>query len=330
MNRPLRIAWLGNEFFRAHVAAMGHEAVRIPITGNDPLGWRDVCERAGFEPNLVVYADVSRPPVLVGQESFPCLTAFYCIDSHLHAWYPFWAQSFDLLAVSLKGHLWRFESRLTPERILWLPPAPQDRHQPDPDAVQEWDLLFAGNVSQATSPKRWAFLERLRRRVPGLEVHKGKFEELFPRAKLVLNFADKGDLNFRVFEALACRSCLLTPWVRHGLDDLFVNGEHLFVYKPSDLDGLVRLVEGLLANPARRDKVAEAGWRLVEEKHRFAHRARAFMDLVESVNAARVVAERVAQAKNIRDLFLREILLMHAEQCKGLPAGEKYLAAARS
>ena len=89
------------------------------------------------------------------------------------------------------------------------------------------------------------------------------YRELFARARLVLNYAERGDLNFRVFEALACRACLLTPWVRHGLDDLFDNGRHLFVYDPNDMDGLAKLVQGLLDNPARRERVAEAGWRLV-------------------------------------------------------------------
>ncbi|MGE4551734.1 MAG: glycosyltransferase, partial [Desulfovibrionaceae bacterium] len=264
MTGPWRIAWVGNEFFRPHLTQLGHQAVRLPVPREGTYTWPEICARAGFEPDLVVYADVSRPPVLVGVEDFPCLTAFYCIDSHLHAWYPFWAQAFDLVALSLKDHLWRFRARLTEDRLLWLPPAPQDRHQPNPGVEPEWDLLFAGNVSQATTPKRWTFLHALAERVPGLVVRKGRFEGLFPRARLVLNFADKGDLNFRVFEALACRACLLTPRVGHGLEDLFTDGEHLFLYdpdRPDTLDRLARLAQGLLAAPARRDRVAEAGWR---------------------------------------------------------------------
>ncbi len=329
MSRSWRIAWVGNEFFRAHVARLGHEAVRVAVSKGEALDWDELCERAGFEPNLVVYADVSRPPVLLGVEEFPCLTLFYCIDSHLHAWYPFWAQAFDLAAVSLKGHLWRFHARLTPERVLWLPPAPQDRHKPDPSVEPEWDLLFAGNVSRTTTPKRYEFLERLGKLVPGLVVRKGRFEELFPRARLVLNIAEKGDLNFRVFEALACGACLVTPRVKHGLDDLFVNGRHLFTYDPRNIEDLAGLVRGLLDNPQRRERVAKAGHKLVEEKHRFVNRARSLMDLVDTVDPGRTVARRLVMAGTVRDLFLRDVLLGFARQYKDLPLGARYLEAGK-
>lgn len=85
MNETWRIARVGNEFFRSHLNDLGHLTMRLPVPREGTLTWPEICERAGFRSDLVVYADVSRPPALVGVEDFPCLTAFYCIDSHLHA-----------------------------------------------------------------------------------------------------------------------------------------------------------------------------------------------------------------------------------------------------
>lgn len=322
------IAWVGNVFYQPHLRRLGFDCRRIPLPGPEALTWNDVCERSGFEPQVVVYADTSLSPPLVGLEGWPSLNVFYAIDTHLHSWYPFYAQAFDLACVSLKGHLWRFEARLQGRQLMWMPPAAQDAHQPDFDAEKEWDLLFAGNVSKATTPKRHDFLEELRARIPGLAVRRGKFQELFPKARLSLNIAEKGDLNFRVFEALACGACLLTPWVKHGFGELFENGRHLFTYAPHKMDDLARLVENLLANPQRIERVARAGNELVEREHRFINRALALSDRLAELPVADIIAARQDMQDLIRNTFLKETLLHFADQYKELELGRRYLAAA--
>ncbi|MBU1247471.1 MAG: glycosyltransferase [Proteobacteria bacterium] len=323
-----KVAWVGNAFFFPHFLRLGFEGAHIRLAEPMALTWQELCSRAGFEPDMVVYADTSLPPPLVGLERWPSLNVFYAIDTHIHAWYPFYAQAFDLAAVSLKGHMWRFEARLTTEELLWLPPAAQDQHQPDWEAEKEWDILFAGSVDQLTTPKRYEFLRELGSLVDGLVVKKGKFAELFPRARLSLNIAERGDLNFRVFEALACGACLVTPEVKHGFSDLFENGCHLFTYDPRDMDGLVRLLQGLLKSPQRCHKVAQAGHALVHQKHRFANRALALRDFVASRPVDALIEKRRAMAEVIRETFLKEILLHNADRYKEVSLGERYLRAA--
>lgn len=328
MSEGKKIAWVGNVFFQPHMNEIGYDCRRIPLPEPMALTWDDVCEKSGFVPDVVVYADTSLSPPLVGLENWPSLNVFYCIDSHLHSWYRFYAQGFDLACVSLKDHMWRYEARLTKDELLWMPPAPQEAHQPSWDTEKEWDLLFAGNVSQATSPKRYEFLRELGERVPGLEIRKGAFQGLFPRTRLSLNIAEKGDLNFRVFEALACGACLITPMVKHGFLDLFEDGRHLFVYDPRDMDGLVQLVEGLLANPKRVERVARCGNALVEENHRFINRAGALRDFIETRPVAEIIAKRLSMAETIREHFLKETLLHFADQYKELDLGLRYFQAA--
>jgi hypothetical protein len=322
------VAWLGNAFFQPHLGRLGLDCRRIHHDRPMALTWGDVCERTGFEPDLAIYADTSRPAPFVGLEDWPCLTGFYAIDTHIHAWYPFYAQAFDFVGVSLKGHMGRFRLRHGDDALLWIPPAAQDAHQPDWIAPKEWDLLFAGNVDKGTTPKRHAFLQRLGERVPGLAVRKGRFAELFPRARLALNIAERGDLNFRVFEALACGACLLTPTVAHGFGELFEPGRHLFTYDPRNMDGLAALVEELLAHPARVERVARAGHALVDANHRFANRAGELFAFVRRLGGSARVAQRRAQAERIRRAFLQEIFLQFADAYKQFDFARKYLDAA--
>ncbi len=325
----LRAACLGGLFFQRDLVRFGIEAAHIPLTRPEALFWDDVVQRAGFTPDLVIYLDRSLPPPLLGVESFPCLTAFYCIDSHIHSWYPAYAQGFDLCAVSLKDHLPRFGQRLSTDRLLWLPPFADRHHLPSP-AEKRWDLLFAGTVDPETTPGRHAFLRKLKNRFPGLEVRRGRFPELFPQARLALNVAERGDLNFRVFEALACGACLLTPRLEQGQDKLFRHGEHLFTYDPEDIEGLLAMAQQLLADEPLRLRVAEAGRAEVEARHRPWHRAEALARMVRSVDAGETVAVRRAAAADIRRRWMRLVYLHWAESAGDAALAARYLAASRA
>ena len=329
MKTELSVACLGGTFFSPALQDLGFRVLPLPLSRPEILDWAEVCHRAGEAPDLLLYLDRSLPPPLVGLERFPCLTAFWCIDSHIHSWYPAWAQGFDLCFASLKDHLPRFGLRLPPERVHWLPPFADLGHRPPATPpAKEWDLLFAGTVNPQTTPGRAAFLDELARRFPGLAVRQGRFSELFPRARLALNVAERNDLNFRVFEALACGACLLTPRVGHGQDELFRHGEHLFVYDPEDMDGLVRLVQDLLADPARCAAVAAAGKAAVEAAHRPVHRARQVARVVAGLDARDVVEKRLEQAKEIRETYLKLVYLHWAEAAQDPAARAAYLAAA--
>ena len=322
------VAWVGGRFFHEHLAAWGITARHVACESPAVLTWDDVVERAGCTPDMVVYADRSLPPPLAGVESFPCPTAFYCIDSHIHGWYPAYAQGFDLCCASLKDDLPKFALRLDPAQLLWLPPVPADDAVPRAENTK-WDLLFVGKVDPETTPIRHAFLAELGRRFPGLVVHQGDFKALFPKARLVLNIAERGDLNFRVFEALACGACLITPEIAQGQAELFTPGEHLFTYPPGDVEALLALVRDLLADEARRERVAKAGNARVESAHRLRHRAASFAGFVSGQPLKRLAAARLREAASIRERFLRLVYLHWAEQFRDSPLGPRYLAAAQ-
>jgi len=323
------IAWVGGYYFKkCYALDRGFEVEYFPMAEPAVFTWDDIVARCGREPDYVLYTDRSFPPPLLGVERFPCPTAIYAVDSHIHSWLPLYAQGFDLALVSLRDHLPFFRRRLDHGHVVWFPPFPiRDERPPEQPVAEKWDLLFAGTVDPETTPERHAFLKELKARLPNLEVRRGEFSELFPQARVVLNIAERGDLNFRVFEALATRSCLVTPRVGHGLDKLFRDGEHLVVYDPADMDGLVETVCELLDDEPRRRAIAEAGYVEVNARHRPAHRTAALFDALDSLGPADV-DKRLAAASRIHAHYLKLVYLHWAEALGDTPLGRRYLHAA--
>jgi hypothetical protein len=331
------LAWVGGEFFMRHMEAEGFRVLRIPLTGPEALSWEDICARCGQAPDAVVYTDRSLPPPLLGLERYPALTAFYCIDSHIHGWYPLYAGAFDLCAVSLKDEVERFAAELSPGRVLWLPPFAEDRYQPRPTAQEaegegagkDFDLLFVGTVDPETTPQRSAFLQRLGREFPGLAVRRGDFAELLPRARVALNIAERGDLNFRVFEALACGACLLTPKIGNGQDELFEDGVHFVTYRADDEADAAAKARALLADDDRREAYARAGFARVDGAHRPRHRASALAALLRQGFDEGLPVARLARPDRARIADLRLLFLHWADHCGDASLAARYLAEAR-
>ncbi|WP_432735218.1 glycosyltransferase family protein [Maridesulfovibrio sp. FT414] len=322
------IAWVGNTFFRTGMDELGYRTVHIPIRGQLVFTWDDILRATGEEPFAVVYADRSIAPPLAGVEAYPCLTVFHCIDTHIHSWYPLYAQGFDICLVSLKDHLDRFTPRLKESRLLWFPPIVMDNDVPV-EMEKEWDLLFVGKVDPELTPARMKFLGEVARLVPGLHVTQGEYRKLFPRAKVVLNIAERGDLNFRVFEALACGSCLLTPKIEQGLFDLFEEGVHLVSYEPDNAEDLMLKLNMLLADDELRERIARQGNELIENSHRIIHRATTLHNTITEMNVEAAIANRLKAAPLLRRNFLKSIYLHWAEQVALPELQKKYLQAAR-
>lgn len=359
-----KIIWVGFPCFGPDLQAMGHECryIDYPEPGAC-YGWNDLLALSGInDPDLVMVVDRSIPPFVLGVESFPCLTALYAIDTHIHSWFPYYAQAFDLCLVSLKDDIPAFlGKRLTADQVIWSPPFAGRRfadHATAADSGKEWDVLFVGKADPAVNPQRVEFLTRLKKLVPGLHVQSGNFAQLFPKARLVLNHSIAGDLNFRVFEALACGACLLTPKIAQGQEELFEDGKDLFVFDQDDLPGLAALIERLLADPGIRAKTALSGYEKVCAEHLTANRAKCFSAALSRVVhskgangsggsdvsggpdsgeepwppelARKGVSGRLAQAAAIHSGYLRLIYLMLADTAESPEMRAAYLAAAQN
>lgn len=304
--------WVGNPYFCHKLKALGWNVIHHKPSGPQAFSWEQLLQLCGCEPEILVLGDASTPPLFMGVEKYPCLTVFFCVDSHIHSWHPAYAQAFDLCCLNLKDNLPHFEQRLGGDRLRWMPLFAPDTSCPAqvPESEKRYDLLFAGNVSPLIHPGRHAFLNRLAARCPALTVTRGKFQELFPQARLVFNYAERGDLNFRVFQALGFGACLLTPRVGHGMLELFREGEEIFCYDPEDMEELLQIVEVLLAAPALRQAVAARGCAAVDAGHRASHRAGEFSQWLLSQDWNSLISQRSNQAEMIHERWLR-LLYLH-------------------
>tara|TARA_Y100001933_G_scaffold229108_1_gene245117 strand:- start:301 stop:1284 length:984 start_codon:yes stop_codon:yes gene_type:complete len=322
------VAWLGGEYFSSELEKFNYDVRKIIFYSPKVYTWEMICSEIGCEPDVVVYADASIPPPIAGVESFPCPTVFYCIDSHIHSWYPLYAQGFDMCAVSLKDHICHFKKkRLKEKDLLWLPPYPiRNEHPPKESPAKELDVIFVGNVND-TTPFRRDFLNEFSKGLESFAVKKGSFAQLFPTAHIVLNIAERGDLNFRVFEALACGACLLTPKIENGQETLFTDGFHFFTYELNNSEDALRVASFLLENKEVCRKVGENGNRIINSKHRPTNRAMLLVNHIESFEKKRI-HDRLANQKQIKSNYTRLIYLHWAAILTNDAIKERYLQAA--
>jgi spore maturation protein CgeB len=143
---------------------------------------------------------------------------------------------------------------------------------------------------------------------------------------VVLNIAERGDLNFRVFEALACGACLLTPEVGHGQSLLFTDGEHLATYPRGDMDRLVAAACELLDDDEKREAMGRAGCAEIDARHRAEHRATALAQAMDTLPPD-TVDDRLSRAAAIRAKYLRVVYLHWAEAVENPDLRAKYLTA---
>lgn len=299
-----KIFWLGNPYFAADLENCGWKEVFIHTPDRlKPYTWQDILSLANFVPDLVVLGDSSFPPYLLGVEDFPCVTVFYSVDSHIHSWHPLYAQAFDACLVSLYDHIPDYSGPfLQSERIWWSPPFAKNEDRPNPEISPSVDCLFVGTVNSELMPKRSAFLSSLKKLVPGLQISSGDYRELFPQGRVLVNHSEHADLNFRVFEAMGCGGCLVTPRIKNGLDRLFVDGEEMVAYAPDDAGDAAYRIQFLLDNADLRQYIARTALEKIDASHRSIHRAQAFTDHICDlavndpyglVNKRRSLAEKI-------------------------------------
>lgn len=185
-----------------------------------------------FVPDLFVQQESLGPRTLIADlDAFACPRVFWSIDTHLNSfWHQYYARLFDLFCTTQKHWQSWFRERGI-ARTLWLPWYGSSRE------LALWDgrrqgLGFVGRVTPERPVRGW-FLDWLKELGP-LETRAdlgfSAMHEFYDRSRIVPNESIFGEVNFRLFEAASCGCAVINP-ATPGLEDLFVPGEEVAVYR---------------------------------------------------------------------------------------------------
>jgi hypothetical protein len=232
-----------------------------------------------LKPDLVLLIDPAGQFFPRGLESMPCPTAVYLIDVHLNIelremLVPF----FDYAFVAQRDYVDHFRA-LRNGQVEWLPLACDPEIHGPRSRTKLWDVGFVGHVHSQVRARRLRLLaERFRVNEYEHAYPREQIAEIYSQSKIVFNSSINGDLNMRVFEAMASGSMLITDHIPNGQSDLFQKGVHLVEY--SNDDELVAQVEYYLARDEERERIAKAAQQEVLARHTYAHRCQLILDTV--------------------------------------------------
>ena len=253
----------------------------------------------GWNPDLVLLMDESTEPMFLGLEHLQTPVAWYTIDSHLHLhWHRSYAAVFDFIFVAQKSYVPDYEYDRHRQVVTWLPlfcNPERDRYHPLPKI---YDLSFVGRLHSRWKPERSRFLEKVQAKIP-VFMSTGEYVSVFNRSKVVLNECAANDVNFRIFEALACGSLLLTERVGNGFEELFQDRQHLLMYDRDNIDQIVELAHYYISHEREREAIAFQGRELVLASHTTLSRAQSIINAVQAADVQSLVGKRQVKIPNI-------------------------------
>ncbi|MDE7065264.1 MAG: glycosyltransferase [Desulfovibrionaceae bacterium] len=309
----MRILNLDGPFLIDGLQAHGHDVLSAGISARCDMVirhprramavYKHACA-TGFRPDMVLYCDSGNLPYFPGVEELPCPTAFYSIDTYCNTWHFGYAHAFDAVFVAQKEHTPLFTAE--GHRALWLPLFAKAAQDICRNEERDIPVAFVGTLSPKNIPDRKPFLESFRKAHP-LFVATGAYVDIFNRAHIVLNQTAASEVNFRCFEAMACGAALLMEHSLHGLEDLFIPGEHILpLYERGNVREAVAIATAALADPDGLAALARRGQELVARRHTDRHRAKTLLNVMEPL------LREKAHRRRLADLPRRRLLLAAA------------------
>lgn len=213
----------------------------------------------------------------------PCPTAVVLIDVHrdlptraLFAKFfdhVFIAQLDYVANIADAGHL----------SVEWLPLAGDPSLHFIPDLQRDIEVGFVGKLGMPGSD-RFAILTKVLQHFKTNQVdqHYSPWEmgRIYSRSRIVLNKSIGGDLNMRVFEALAAGAMLVTDRIGNGLEKLMTEGIHYIGYDTAD--EAIDLIKHFLADEEGRSRIAQSGQELLFSHHSYLARLSRILEVTQT------------------------------------------------
>ena len=177
-------------------------------------------------------------------------------------------------------------------KSYWLPHAFEPQAYPNITTLKKYDVGFVGHMQQDkpnhNGMSRVRALDRLFKEFPNFYYgsrhpqfpSKNLFEDAakrFSESKIAFNISIGDDINMRLFETMGTGSFLLTNELP-TLGKLFEDGKHLVTY--NSYDDMVEKAKYYIEHDEEREKIAEAGYNEVINKHTYQHRIDKIMETI--------------------------------------------------
>jgi glycosyltransferase involved in cell wall biosynthesis len=239
---------------------------------------------------LVVKADATGRNLPRNLAAVKCPRVLLVGDTH-HQQHPLsrmieYARSepFDFVVFDHTRHHARFFAEAGVKSLHWLPAIDYGFVPREPVAKPSHPLTFIGQ-SGRYHPYRRHVLDKVVMAGLPLETMTAplaRTAELYADSEITLNISLNGDLNLRVFEALAAGGFLLTDALPDdsGLPQLFEPGKHLVTWK--NADELIERIRYYQAHPAESRAIRAAGRAEILRAHHPEVKLREFYDLIYS------------------------------------------------
>lgn len=308
---------------------LGHEVLSLGTTADcdvtlaEPLSHKrffELLRSRDFLPDLVFWCDACQPPWVFGFETLPAVTIGYSIDQYMHPWHVPYSAGFDAVFVAQKDYLPLFASPID-RPAAWMPLFCQPSRLPALDTVRDIPVSFVGTLDGVVNARRRPFLEAFARRTP-LVVTTGDFVPVYGRSRLVLNQSAAGELNFRLFEAMACGAAVLTEETGNGLTELFTPGEELLTYPRGDALQAAVIARTALASP-ELDAIAASGRRKTLARHTVTTRARHILETATRLAAEGAPAKRQTAKDRVRAEVHKAYAFLATDASLALSVGER-------
>jgi hypothetical protein len=137
--------------------------------------------------------------------------------------------------------------------------------------------------------------------------------QVYSSSKIVFNKSIGGDVNMRVFEALAAGALLITDRIGNGLDHLLTEGVHYVGY--DTVEEAVEQIDRYLADEPARARIADAGQALLQTRHTYDVRLERILQTVQVAGA-----DRPAPARHV-DMRQRRVWLARWARLHGTGIG---------
>jgi tetratricopeptide (TPR) repeat protein len=218
---------------------------------------------AGWTPDLILFNSPEYEAVPAGIEEAECTTAAIVGDWNLGGQaIHLSASMFDVLVADKNGC--SLLQKYGFENVVYAPffsYDPQKQHLM-PDVERDLDIVMIGNfhadIQKGRAPwiARVAGLSRKHKVVLTSNVYGEEYTRAMNRAKIVFNRSIRGEINMRVYEAMACGAVMFYERENEEIESLFEDRKECVLYGDDDLEELLAYY---LENDEERQKIADAG-----------------------------------------------------------------------